>query len=309
MVRLRTQILFSCGYFSVFPSYLYVFNIFSAQFAEFSRFAGMLVHRKSGDTMAKVIALANQKGGVGKTTTCVNLACALHKMGKRVLLCDMDPQGHASIGFGINKRDGKPTIYELLVGQVETRAAIRKTPYGDLLSSNTNLAGAEVEMIEFENRHARLRDALSIVQTEYDFILIDCPPSLGQLTINALCAADSVLVPVDCGFYALEGLSALTATMSTIKKSMNPNLDIEGVLLTMFDGRTNLSIQIAQEVKRFFPGKVFSAAIPRNVRLAEAPSHGKPIQEYDRLSRGAECYGLLAQEIVLKNQQEAEAKL
>lgn len=259
--------------------------------------------------MAKVIALANQKGGVGKTTTCVNLSAALHAMGKRVLMCDMDPQGHASIGFGINKRDGKATIYEILVGQADIQSVIRKTPYGDLLSANTNLAGAEVEMIEFENRHYILRDALNSVRDAYDFILIDCPPSLGQLTINALCSADTVLVPVDCGFYALEGLSALTATMSTIKKGLNKNLDIEGVLLTMFDGRTNLSIQIAQEVKRFFPGKVFSTAIPRNVRLAEAPSHGKPINEYDRFSKGAECYALLAQEIVLKNQNEVGAKL
>lgn len=258
--------------------------------------------------MAKVIALANQKGGVGKTTTCVNLTAALHAMGKRVLMCDMDPQGHASIGFGVNKRDGKATIYEILVGQADIRNVIRKTPYGDLLSANTNLAGAEVEMIEFENRHYILRDALNSVRNAYDFILIDCPPSLGQLTINALCSADTVLVPVDCGFYALEGLSALTATMSTIKKGLNKDLDIEGVLLTMFDGRTNLSIQIAQEVKRFFPGKVFSTAIPRNVRLAEAPSHGKPINEYDRFSKGAECYALLAQEIVAKNQNETGAK-
>lgn len=251
--------------------------------------------------MAKVIALANQKGGVGKTTTCVNLAAALHALGQRILLVDMDPQGHASIGFGINKRDGKATVYEVLVGQIEVSAAIRKTPYGDLLSANTNLAGAEVEMIEVANRHYVLRDALNKIREEYDFILIDCPPSLGQLTINALCSADTVLVPVDCGFYALEGLSALTATMSTLKKALNPSLDIEGVLLTMFDGRTNLSLQIAQEVKRFFPGKVFATAIPRNVRLAEAPSHGKPINEYDKYSKGAECYGLLAKELLNKN--------
>lgn len=251
--------------------------------------------------MAKVIALANQKGGVGKTTTCVNLAAALYAKGCRILLCDMDPQGHASIGFGINKRDGKATVYDILVNHADIRSVIRKTPYGDLLSSNTNLAGAEVEMIDIENRHYILRDALNSVREQYDYILIDCPPSLGQLTINALCSADSVLVPVDCGFYALEGLSALTSTMSTIKKSLNKKLDIEGVLLTMFDARTNLSVQIAQEVKRFFPNKVFATAIPRNVRLAEAPSHGKPINEYDRFSKGAECYALLANELIENN--------
>lgn len=251
--------------------------------------------------MAKVIALANQKGGVGKTTTCVNLAAALHAKGCRILLCDMDPQGHASIGFGINKRDGKATVYDILVNHADIRSVIRNTPYGDLLSSNTNLAGAEVEMIDIENRHYILRDALNSVRNVYDYILIDCPPSLGQLTINALCSADSVLVPVDCGFYALEGLSALTSTMSTIKKGLNKKLDIEGVLLTMFDARTNLSVQITQEVKRFFPNKVFATAIPRNVRLAEAPSHGKPINEYDRFSKGAECYALLANELIENN--------
>lgn len=255
--------------------------------------------------MAKVIALANQKGGVGKTTTCVNLSAALNTLGKKVLLCDMDPQGHATIGFGVSKRDSGATVYDVLIGKTVPREAIRKTPYGDLLSANTNLAGAEVEMMSMDNRHFILRDAINAVRDNYDYILIDCPPSLGQLTINALCAADTVLVPVDCGFYALEGLSALTATMSTLKKGLNTNLDIEGVLLTMFDGRTNLSIQIAQEVKRFFPGKVFATAIPRNVRLAEAPSHGKPINVYDKYSKGAECYALLAREIIEKNEKGA----
>ncbi|MBR5478650.1 MAG: ParA family protein [Clostridia bacterium] len=252
--------------------------------------------------MAKVIALANQKGGVGKTTTCVNLSAALNTLGKKILLCDMDPQGHATIGFGVSKRDSGATVYDVLIGKTAPAEAIRKTPYGDLLSANTNLAGAEVEMMSMDNRHFILRDAINAVRDNYDYILIDCPPSLGQLTINALCAADTVLVPVDCGFYALEGLSALTATMSTLKKGLNTALDIEGVLLTMFDGRTNLSIQIAQEVKRFFPGKVFATAIPRNVRLAEAPSHGKPINVYDKYSKGAECYALLAREIIEKNE-------
>lgn len=251
--------------------------------------------------MAKIIAVANQKGGVGKTTTCVNLAAALHSKGKRVLMCDMDPQGHASIGFGINKRDGNPTVYDVLINNAQAKDVIRKTRYGDLLAANTNLAGAEVEMISVDNRHRLLGDALDKVREEYDFIFIDCPPSLGQLTINALCAADTVLVPVDCGFYALEGLSALTSTMATLKKGLRPELKIEGVLLTMFDSRTNLSVQIAQEVKRFFPNQVFKTAIPRNVRLAEAPSHGKPICEYDKYSKGAECYGLLADELIELN--------
>ena len=180
---------------------------------------------------------------------------------------------------------------------------IRKTPYGDLLPASTNLAAAEVELISVENRHFILKNALEKVSDKYDFIIIDCPPSLGMLTLNSLCAASSVIVPVDCVFYALEGLSALTATISTIKKGLNPTLDIEGVLLTMFDSRTNLSVQIAQEIKRYFPKKVFSVTIPRNVRLAEAPSHGKPIMEYDKHSRGANCYMQLAAEIIDNNKE------
>ncbi len=255
--------------------------------------------------MAKIFAVANQKGGVGKTTTCVNLAAALNILKKRVLLVDMDPQGHSGIGFGANKRDSLPTAYDLIINGVDISTIIRKTPYGDLLPSSTNLAAAEVELISVENRHFILRDALSKVSDKYDFIIIDCPPSLGMLTINSLCAADSVIVPVDCGFYALEGLSALTETMSAIKKSLNPELEIGGVLLTLFDSRTNLSVQIAQEIKRYFPKKVFSTTIPRNVRLAEAPSHGKPIMEYDKHSRGSDCYMKLAEEIIKKVKKEA----
>ncbi len=251
--------------------------------------------------MAKIIAVANQKGGVGKTTTCVNLAAALHILKKRVLLVDMDPQGHSGIGFGVNKHDGKPTVYDVMINSVETSEVIRKTPYGDVLPASTNLAAAELELADIPNRHFILRDALRKVSDNYDYIIIDCPPSLGMLTINSLCAAGSVIVPVDCGFYALEGLSALTSTISTIRKALNPELDIEGVLLTMFDSRTNLSVQIAQEIKRYFPKKVFSVTIPRNVRLAEAPSHGKPIMEYDKHSRGADCYMRLAEELCEKN--------
>ncbi len=251
--------------------------------------------------MAKIIAVANQKGGVGKTTTCVNLSAALSSMGKRVLLIDMDPQGHSSIGFGINKNDGRPTTYDLIINSATAAEVIRKTPYGDLLPASTPLAAAEVELVSVANRHYVLRDALAKVADRYDYMIIDCPPSLGMLTINSLCAADSVIVPVDCGFYALEGLSALTSTIASIKKSLNEGLDIEGVLLTMFDSRTNLSVQIAQEIKRHFPKKVFSVTIPRNVRLAEAPSHGKPIMEYDKHSRGAECYMRLAAELIENN--------
>ena len=247
--------------------------------------------------MAKIIAVANQKGGVGKTTTCVNLSAALHHMKKRVLLCDMDPQGHSSIGFGASKKSDGATAYDVVINGLSPAEVIKRTPYGDLLPASTNLAAAEVELISVDKRHFILREALACVADEYDYIIIDCPPSLGMLTINSLCAANSVIVPVDCGFYALEGLSALTSSMSTIKKGLNPSLDIEGVLLTMFDSRTNLSVQIAQEVKRYFPKKVFSVTIPRNVRLAEAPSHGKPVMEYDKYSRGADCYMRLAAEI------------
>ena len=256
--------------------------------------------------MAKIIAVANQKGGVGKTTTCVNLAAALHILKRRVLLVDMDPQGHSSIGFGVNKHEKLPTVYDLISDTASATEVIRKTPYGDLLPASTNLAAAEVELISMDKRHFVLRDALKSISDRYDFIIIDCPPALGMLTINSLCAADSVIVPVDCGFYALEGLSALTSTMATLKKNFNPGLDIEGVLLTMFDSRTNLSVQIAQEIKRFFPQKVFSVTIPRNVRLAEAPSHGKPIMEYDRHSRGADCYMRLAEELINKNSEEVK---
>ena len=243
--------------------------------------------------MAKIVAIVNQKGGVGKTTTCVNLAAALKYLGKRVLLCDFDPQANATSGMGVDKSVSNG-VYDVLINGVETRKAIVTTPYGDVLPSSKALAGGGVEMIEMADRQFLLRSALDAVRDDYDYIFVDCPPSLELLTLNALCAADSLLVPLQGEYYALEGLSDLMNTVRIVRRNMNPRLQIEGVLLTMFDGRTNLAIQVAQEVKRFFPGKVYATVIPRNIRLSEAPSHGKPITAYDRGCRGAEAYLALA---------------
>ena len=252
--------------------------------------------------MAKIVAIANQKGGVGKTTTAVNLSSCVAALGKRVLIVDLDPQGNTTTGYGIPKRSVEKGTYEILIGEARASEAIRKTEYRtDVIGSNTRLAGASLEMIDLPARESRLRKALAEVQKDYDFIFIDCPPSLDLLTLNGLSACDSVLIPVQCEYYALEGLSDLMNTVRIVRRSMNPSLDIEGVLLTMFDGRTNLSIQVAQEVKRFFGAKVYSTVIPRNVRLSEAPSHGKPICGYDRTCRGAEAYAALAVEFLRKN--------
>ena len=250
--------------------------------------------------MAKIVAIVNQKGGVGKTTSCVNLAAALKQAGKRVLLCDFDPQANATSGMGVDKSMSNG-VYDVLINGVATEKAIVSTPYGDVLPSSKALAGAGIEMIEMDNRQFLLKAALEAVSDNYDFIFIDCPPSLELLTLNALCAAHSLLVPLQGEYYALEGLSDLMNTVRIVRKNMNPRLEIEGVLLTMFDGRTNLAVQVAQEVKRFFPGKVYSTVIPRNVRLSEAPSHGKPITSYDRNCRGAEAYTALAAEFLKKN--------
>lgn len=250
--------------------------------------------------MAKTIAIVNQKGGVGKSTTCVNLAAALAETGKRVLLCDFDPQANATSGMGVDKTLSKG-IYEVLVNDIPTPDAIVHTKYGDVLPSNKALAGAGIELIGFERREFLLKDALDQVRDHYDYIFIDCPPSLELLTLNALCAANSLLVPVQGEYYALEGLSDLMNTVRIVRRSLNPQLQLEGVLLTMFDGRTNLALQVAEEVKHYFPGKVYATVIPRNVRLSEAPSHGKPITAYDRTCRGAEAYTALAAEF-LKNQ-------
>ena len=255
--------------------------------------------------MGKIIAFANQKGGVGKTTTAINLAAALFERGKRMLLCDFDPQGNATSGFGVDPRSLETSVYDLIVSDgltaEDVKQAIVSTKWVDLIGANVNLAGAELDLIGLEHREYRLKNVLDLVKDEYDFIFIDCPPSLGLLTLNCLCAADSFLVPLQCEYYALEGLSQLMQTVRMVKKAMNPPLALEGVLLTMFDGRTNLSIQVVEEVKKHFPGEVFSSVVPRNVRLSEAPSHGKPITEYDRMCRGAEAYLSLADEILAKN--------
>ena len=249
--------------------------------------------------MAKVVAIVNQKGGVGKTTTCVNLAAALKDKGARVLLCDFDPQANATSGMGVDKTLSKG-VYDVLVADIPTSDAIVHTKFGDVLPSNKALAGAGIELIGFERREFLLKDALAQVKDRYDYIFIDCPPSLELLTLNALCAADSLLVPVQGEYYALEGLSDLMTTVRIVRRSLNPALALEGVLLTMFDGRTNLAMQVAEEVKHFFPGKVYATVIPRNVRLSEAPSHGKPITAYDRTCRGAEAYTALAAEFLKK---------
>lgn len=251
--------------------------------------------------MGKIIAVVNQKGGVGKTTTAVNLTAALHDLGLRVLLCDFDPQANATSGLGLDKRKCKYSIYDVLINDVPAEDAIVSTPYGDVLPSASDLAGATVELISAQHRERQLDMALNGIKERYDLIFVDCPPSLELLTLNALCAANSLLVPVQGEYYALEGLSDLMNTVRIVRRSMNPSLDIEGVLLTMFDGRTNLSIQVAQEVKRFFGVKVYSTVIPRNVRLSEAPSHGRPITAYDRNCRGADAYIALAEEFLKRN--------
>jgi len=251
--------------------------------------------------MAKRIAIVNQKGGVGKTTTCVDLASALRAKGKRVLLCDFDPQANATSGTGVDKTTANPSVYEVLIEGVECRKAIVSTPYCDVLPATKSLAGAGIEMIGIPDREHLLAKALDTVSADYDFVLIDCPPSLELLTLNGLCAANSVLVPVQCEYYALEGLSDLLGTIRIVKRSLNPGIGLEGVVLTMYDSRTNLSMQVAEEVKRHFPGQVYATVIPRNVRLSEAPSHGKPIDAYDPYSRGAEAYAALADEVIAAN--------
>ena len=256
--------------------------------------------------MIKTIAVANQKGGVGKTTTVVNLAACMAEKGVKVLLIDMDAQGNATTGCGIRKKDLQKSSYDLLTDEnVKLSDLVIKTPYHNLwiVPSTMDLAGAELELAEAQGRAKRLENALKTAETEnlFDFILIDCPPSLGLVTINALTEADTVLIPIQCEFFALEGLSQLTNTVKQVKKVYNPQLDIEGVLITMFDGRLNLTMQVLAEVKKYFASKTFKTVIPRNVRISEAPSHGKPINYYDRGSKGAKAYAELAEEILKNN--------
>ena len=253
--------------------------------------------------MGKIIAAANQKGGVGKTTTAVNLAAALGDMGKKVLLVDADPQGNTTSGVGVNRRDCGATIYEVLISGAKAKEALVKTEFKNLtlLPSNMDLAAAELEMAALENREAVLKNALAPIRGDYDFLLIDCPPSLGLITTNALTAADTILIPIQCEYYALEGLSQLMNTVRRVKRQYNELLDIEGVLLTMYDGRLNLTQQVVEEVKKYFPRKVFKTVIPRTVRLSEAPGFGQPVLYYDKSSRGAQAYGELAAEILKNN--------
>lgn len=247
--------------------------------------------------MGKIIAVVNQKGGVGKTTTAVNLTAALTELGRKVLLCDFDPQANATSGMGVEKKKIKASAYDIAINGMEAEKAIIQTKYGDILPSSPDLAGAAVELIDQNHRELALEKALHPIRDRYDIIFIDCPPSLELLTLNGLCASDGILVPVQCEYYALEGLSDLMSTLRMVKKRLNPRLEIFGVALTMFDGRTNFSTQVAQEVRRHFPGKVFATVIPRNIRLAEAPSHGIPVTAYDRTSRGAIAYKAMAEEL------------
>ncbi len=247
--------------------------------------------------MGKIVAVVNQKGGVGKTTTAVNLTACLKDLGLRVLLCDFDPQANATSGMGIDKKKIKYSSYDIIINGISAREAIVPTKFGDVIPSSADLAGAAVELISMDRPNYRLEDALEPLKALYDLILIDCPPSLELLTLNALAAAEGILVPVQCEYYALEGLSDLMSTLRMVKKRVNPRLEIFAVALTMYDGRTNFSAQVAQEVRRHFPGKVCASVIPRNIRLAEAPSHGVPVTVYDRSSRGAKAYKAMAEEI------------
>ena len=253
--------------------------------------------------MGKCIAVANQKGGVGKTTTSVNLSSCLAAYGKKILLIDTDPQGNASSGVGAEKEKITKSVYDIIINGEDIKDVIMPTDFHNLslCPSNIDLAGAEIELVSENNREYLLRDAVRKIKDEYDFIIIDCPPSLGLLTLNSFVCADSIIIPIQCEYYALEGLSQLTNTVRTIKKAFNPSLEIEGVLLTMYDTRTNLSVQVAGEVKKYYGEKLYKSVIPRNVRLSEAPSFGQPINVYDKHSKGSVCYMNLASEVIQAN--------
>jgi len=253
--------------------------------------------------MGKVIAIANQKGGVGKTTTAVNLSACIAQQGKKTIIIDADPQGNATSGVGGKKSEEK-SIYDVIINDVNLDDTLQSTKVSNLkvCPSNINLAGAEVELVSVISREHRLKEAIDKVKDDYDYIIIDCPPSLGLITLNAFTAADTVLVPIQCEYYALEGLGQLMSTVDLVQKHLNKNLNIEGVVLTMFDARTNLSIQVVEEVKKYFSNKVYRTIIPRNVRLSEAPSYGIPINLYDSKSKGAECYKNLAEELIAINE-------
>lgn len=258
--------------------------------------------------MNKIISVANQKGGVGKTTTVINLIAALGSMNKKTLLVDIDPQGNSTSGLGLNKREINLSTYDLLVSEERTSNVIIHTQFKnvDILPSNIDLAAAEIELVEIPERTLRMRKALAPIRDEYDYILIDCPPSLGLITLNAFAASDSILVPIQCEYYALEGLSQLIATVRQVKRLYNPIIDIEGVLLTMYDSRLNLTTQVVDEVKKYFPNKVFKTVIPRNVRLSEAPSYGMPAIYFDSHSKGACAYHDLAVELLRSHEPQEE---
>ena len=264
----------------------------------------MVPRETSSDSLGKIIAIANQKGGVGKTTTAINLGASLAANDLRVLIVDSDPQGNATTGLGISKSEGRPTLYQVLLGDEDLANTIAHTEFEglDIIPSDKNLVAANVEMVELENRESLLREKLDPIRDRYQYILIDCPPALDLLTLNAMVAADSILIPMQCEFFALEGVSQLLGTLDRVRESFGSKIKIEGVLLTMYDDRTNLTRQVEQDLRQFFENNVFQTVIPRSIRLAEAPSFGKPILSYDVRSRGAECYIQLAKEILAHEQ-------